>query len=70
MLQQAGAQLPPEDIKLFQAAMQATDNFIQAISSPPQGGQPQSPQGQASGRAQPMPANANPRAVQAGPQGR
>lgn len=56
MLQAAKGQLDPQDIKLFQAAQQATNNFIQALMSPAQGqGQPQGKQQP----SQPMPANAN-----------
>jgi len=52
MMQAAQGQLDPQDIKLFQAAVQATDNFIQAITG---GGEP-APQKSPGG---PMPANAN-----------
>src|SRR5476651_2374883 len=43
MIQAQGQSLPPEDVKLFQGAVQATDAFIQAMSGPQQGQQPQAP---------------------------
>lgn len=47
MIQSAGQQVDPEDVKLFQMAVKATDDFIQAITSPEQDesqGQDQKPQ--------------------------
>lgn len=55
MIQAAQGKIDPNDVKLFQAALQATDNFIQAIMNEPDQGQAEpakSPGG-------PMPANAN-----------
>lgn len=58
MIESAGQQIDPDDLKLFQVAVKAADNFIQAITSPEQDeAQEQAPQkGQPSG---PMPQNAN-----------
>lgn len=63
MIKAAGPQVNPEDIKLFQMALQATQAFIQGITAP---AQPQPPPGQ--GRPQPggpMPMNANKNATPA-----
>lgn len=56
MIQQAGQGLPPQDVKLFQTALQSTEAFIQALTSPAQQQQQQPPQ-RPSG---PMPMNAGP----------
>jgi hypothetical protein len=53
LLQQSQGQVDPQDMKLFQAAVQATDNFIQSLSGP---AQPSQPKPQQSG---PQDANAN-----------
>ncbi len=54
MIQSAQGQVDPQDVKLFQAAVQATGNFIDSMTGPEQGAKPvnQPP-------SQPMPANAN-----------
>lgn len=39
MIQGAGQQVDPQDVKLFQQAVQCTDNFIQSITGPAQGEQ-------------------------------
>jgi len=54
MIQAAGNQLDPQDIKLFQGAVQSTDNFIQAITGPAE-----PPQQQRKAPSQPLPANAS-----------
>lgn len=58
MIQAAGNQVDPDDIKLFQQAVKTTDDFIQAITSPGQDeAEEQAPQkAQGSG---PMPQNAS-----------
>lgn len=57
MIQAAGSQLDPQDVKLFQVAVKATDDFFQALLSPSQAPQQQGP---APKQAQaPMPMNAN-----------
>lgn len=58
MIQSAGPKVDPQDIKLFQAALQATDNFIQSIMGAPQEEQGEAPPGKPA-PSQPMPANAN-----------
>lgn len=63
IIQSAGGSLPPEDIKLFQTAAQATDALLQSLSGPSGGqGGPPPPSG-------PMAQNANAKAQPVGPQG-
>lgn len=70
MIQAAGQNLPPDDIKLFQAAAQATDALIQSLTGPAQGQEgPQQPPGRPA-PSEPMAANANAGSRPAGPQGR
>lgn len=65
LMQSAGQNLPPDDMKLFQAAAQATDALLQSLTGPAQGqGGPQQPQ-----QSGPMAANDNGRSQPAGPQG-
>lgn len=55
LIQQAGQNLPSEDLKLFQAAVQATDTMIQSLTGPEPSSAAPTPR-QAGG---PMAANAN-----------
>jgi hypothetical protein len=61
MLQAAGDKLDPQDIELFQAAVKATDDFLQALMGDLQQQGPAAPQRPAPGG--PMPANANAKAA-------
>lgn len=58
LIEQSGGKLPPEDLKLFQNAVQATDALVQSLMGPSGGeqGVPPKPPGGPQG---PMPQNAN-----------
>lgn len=62
IIQKSAGSLPPEDMKLFQSAVQATDALIQSLSGPA-GQQGQNPPAKAPGGPpqsnSPMPMNAN-----------
>ena len=61
LIQANANQLDPQDIKLFQGAVQAADNLFQALSGPADGAQGKAPAPRSSGGPMPMEANAQAR---------
>ena len=58
MIEAAGEQIDPDDIKLFQTAVKSTDDFIQSITSS-EADEPNEPEAEKKQASGPMPQNAN-----------